>query len=474
MWSNIGDTNQWNSPGGELIDWGGFGANDFSCAMTRNGSGVATASCSPILLTNGTTGGTGNPPVPVCGNGCGLMNNAIGVSSVSNSGGVITVKFGGSRQDPYVGQNVTVYAPSAYAGTFAVTGVYNNSVNTLCSSLDNSQPQPCVRSDGTFGDSLTYTDPSAPPGSLCSSAAACNTAGVAIVIPTLAFKMLDMSPGDAVYTPYCWNTSTNSEDTSYEVGATSMVAATNSATPTSLVISFPNTGSVDSSGNTICELENDSGHPYGSAFANNTVLTSSGEVIVSGGTYRQHYNNYLTHNVFAAPAGAGNLGISCNHVTGDGNVALSECWDTGSLNEYDNLIVNQSSSPPAVLCSGSNCWNDVWPSGSTPANLSPNANCSGGPDSSCMGWTGYTVTGGSGLTFPVGGCTYDGSNPLNCPLMGAPWASNFSLSDLVPLSGSSYATEGVNVPSMVTAFTQTEYVCPNGANCGTHGPYPDN
>lgn len=127
-----------------------------------------------------------------------------------------------------------------------------------------------------------------------------------------------------------------------------------------------------------------------------------------------------------------------------------------------------------MLCSGSNCWNEVWPGGSTPADLSPNADCSAGPVSGCMGWTGFTVTGGSGLTFPAGACTYDGSNPLNCPLMGAPWGSNFSLNDLVPLSGSSYTTEGVNVPSMVTAFTQTEYVCPNGANCGTHGPYPDN
>jgi hypothetical protein len=311
--------------------------------MTRNVGGVATASCSPILLANCTTGGAGVVPVPVCGNGCGLMNNAITVSSVSNSGGVVTVKVSALRQDPYVGQNLTVYAPSAYAGTFSVNGVYNSGVNTLCTSPDNSQPQPCVRSDGTFGDSLTYTDSSAPAGSLCSSASACNAAGVAIVIPTTAFKMLDMSPGDAVYTPYCWNTSTNSEDTSYEVGATSMVPAASSASPPSLVISFPNAGAVDSSGNTICELENDSGHPYGGIFANNSVLTPTGETVVSGGTYRQHHNNYSTHNVFAAPAGTASFGITCTHITGEGNVALSQCWDTGSLNEYDNLIVNQSS-----------------------------------------------------------------------------------------------------------------------------------
>ena len=476
VWSNIGDANQWNLPNTDLIDWGGFGANDFAAVMSRNSSGVATATAMPILLANCTTGTSGCAPVPVCGDGCGLIDNGIAVSSLSNTGGVITVKLNSKRQDPAVGQNLTIYAPSAYAGTFQVTGIYNSGVNSVCNSPDNSQPQPCVRSDGTFGDTLTYFDSSAPTGSLCASTATCSSAGLDLVVPTLAFKMLDMNPGDAVYTSYCWNSSLNGgaggEDTSYEVGATNIVEATGASSPTSLVVSFPDAGAADSSGNTMCELQNDSGHPTGTIFSDNTVATPSGEQIISGGTYRQHYNNQLTHNIFAAPAGTASLGIGCSHITGEGDVALSQCWDTGSLQEYDILIVNQSSGiPPAVLCSGANCWTDVWPIGAV-ANLSPTASCTAGPIPGCMGWTGYTVTGGGGKTFPTSACTYDGANPLNCPLMAAPWASNFSLNDLVPLGGSSYTTEGANIPNIAAAFTRMQYVCPT--SCGSSGgPYLD-
>jgi hypothetical protein len=58
-------------------------------------------------------------------------------------------------------------------------------------------------------------------------------------------------------------------------------------------------------------------------------------------------------------------------------------------------------------------------------------------------------------------------------LMALPWDNNFSLSELVPLGGSSYTTEGANIPAINIALTQTQYVCPTGSNCGTPGPYPD-
>src|SRR5208282_3483915 len=132
--------------------------------------------------------------------------------------------------------------------------------------------------------------------------------GVNVVIPTLAAKMLDMTVGDAVYTPgsgngkppYCWNTSTNTEDTSYEVGLTTPVLAT-TASPTSLQISFPNPGPVDTSGNTICQLENNSGHPIGAIFSNNTVLTPTGETVNSPGTWKQSINNQFVSNILTAP-----------------------------------------------------------------------------------------------------------------------------------------------------------------------------
>ena len=470
VWSNIGDTNQWNAPGSELIDWGGFGENDFLAVMSR-ASNVATATALPILLSTCTAGASGCNPVPVCGSGCGTQNNALGATSVANLGsGVILVTLG-SRQDPYVGQNVTVYGPSGYTGTFAITSAPNGGVATLCSSPDNSQPQPCIRADGTFGNSFEYTDLSAPAGTLCSSAATCTAAGYNFTMPSLAFRYHDMSPGDGTYISSCWNTNTNTADTTYLAGGASFVAAGSGTSPTSLVVSFPNTGADDSTGYVVCDLGNDAGHPTNSTFAGNTVLTPTGLSLNSGGTARQHVGNQLTGNAFATPVGQSPFAFTCSHVTGEGNNALSECWDINNLTEYGNLIVNQTSGTAPVVNSS---YTDVWTNGTLgtgTANLSPNAGCSAGPVTGCMGWAGWTVTGGSGLTFPTGACVYDGSNPLNCPLMGPPWSTNFTLSDLVLLAGSSYAA--TNITTINTAATQTEFVCPAGANCGTHGPWPD-
>jgi hypothetical protein len=279
--------------------------------------------------------------------------------------------------------------------------------------------------------------------------------------------MTDVSVGDAVYVLNCTG---GGNPTAYQVGATSITRAVTPTSPTSLTVFYPNSGPDDSTGATVCELQNNSGHPLNSVFANNTLLTPNGEQIISGGTWKQSYNNLFAHNIFAAPAGTTSFGITCSHINGEGNTALSQCWDAGSLREYDNLIVNQSNgTPPAVLCSGNNCWTEVWPAGST-ANLSPNSDCPGGPTAACMGWTGFTATGGSGKTFPTGVCSYDGSNPLDCPLMGAPWASNFSLNDLVPLSGSSYVAEGANISAINSAMTRMKYVCQTP--CGS-GPYLD-
>ncbi len=95
-----------------------------------------------------------------------------------------------------------------------------------------------------------------------------------------------------------------------------------------------------------------------------------------------------------------------------------------------------------------------------------------------------TTTGCSPHTSPVwystiGSCA-DANAPFNCPLMALPWANNLTLSNLVYCSGSncsssssSYSGDGVDTTQMNNAMTQTEYTCPTGANCGTHGPYPD-
>src|SRR5208283_1655143 len=101
------------------------------------------------------------------------------------------------------------------------------------------------------------------------SVSACNTLGVSIAIPTLAFKMTDLNAGDPVYVLNC---SGGSNPGSYQAGATAFTAAVAPTSPTSLNVYYSNAGANDSSG-TVCEVENNSGHPYGSIFSNNTVLT---------------------------------------------------------------------------------------------------------------------------------------------------------------------------------------------------------
>ena len=100
-------------------------------------------------------------------------------------------------------------------------------------------------------------------------------------------------------------------------------------------------------------------------------------------------------------------------------------------------------------------------------------NCSGATaDPTCLGYAGFLGPSPT-VTYPSGACTYDGSNPFNCALMALPWANNFVYTDVSYAASSFYPTQGVNTTQLGTAMTQTKYVCPAGANCGTHGPYPD-
>jgi hypothetical protein len=475
----IGDQNQWGAPGNTLIELGGSGANEFAAVMSRNGSGVATAAASPIQLASCTAGSSGCPPVPACGANCGLVNSAIVISKVVVSGTspnyTVTINFNSKREDPVVGGNLVVWGPGPWTGTFAITGVFNTGVNTLCSSPDNSQPQPCIRSDGTFGDSASYTMSSPPStGPICASVAACGTDGWNVVIPTHAYQIVDIPAGGGIFLSNCTG---GTNPSAYEVGGTS-ATYTQAIAPTvaaGLNVYFNNAGPADSSG-TICQLQNGQGHPYGVLYENNTVLTLNyGMSIGAGGTDRQLYNHTFTHNVFVAPSATSPLGWTCASVGAEGNNSFLDCWgqgSTGLLTQFDNLIANQSGSAPTVLSN----YTDVWlagvlnPGSGTTPNYSPNVNCPGAPTAACLGWTGWTVTGGLGLSYPTGYCP-PANAPFNCPLMGEPWSSNFAITYLSPIAGSSYSAQAVNVSKTQTAQTQLIYVCPASVPCGT--PFPD-
>jgi hypothetical protein len=141
------------------------------------------------------------------------------------------------------------------------------------------------------------------------------------------------------------------------------------------------------------------------------------------------------------------------------------CWDNNTFEFYQNVLQGRSSTNWGVVnCPGGSCGN-AFPS---------SVNCSASSaDPTCLGYAGFMGT-NPVVTYPSGACIYDGSNTFNCPLMALPWASNFAYTDVSYVGSSSYSTLGVSTTQLDTAMTQTEYVCPTGANCGMHGPYPDN
>lgn len=445
LFTNIGDTAQFGAPGNDIFQWGGSGANTFLCTMSRV-SNVAFAVCSPIKIANTAVGVAG------------VLDNGFDVSSVIRSGGVVTMKLGGLRHDPTNGGTVVVSGVAGWSGSFTIASTPQGSSTTACS-LDNSgnsvpaaqatQPQPCIRSDGTFGDTITYSDNQSADGTLCSSTATCNATGIAVTLPTLAYKITDISVGDNVYAHDCTNAA-------YNVGSTSSTLATaDSTNPAGLTVSYSNPGADDNTGVT-CQIENNSGFPKNASFQNNTLLALRVMSANSGGTYKQHYSNWFVHNVFVMPSG-NNAVLTCTSVGGQGT-AVYACWDQPTFRLFDNVMQGRTSSQWSVVPADQ------------PANAFPaTVTCSGATaDATCLGYSGYM----SGASFPSSACTYDGSNPYNCPMMAAPWSSNFDLTKITPVATSAYSSEGVDLTSLQNAFTSTQYTCPAGASCGS-GPYPD-
>jgi uncharacterized repeat protein (TIGR02543 family) len=303
-------------------------------------------------------------------------------------------------------------------------------------------------------------------------------AGYNVTMPSLAFKMHNISVGGGINLSNC---SGGSYAAYYNVGATSFFPAISPTNPAGLTFTFVDTNSGGPSGSdtsgTICDLADDVGHPYGSIFVQNTVLTTNGVNVESGNSTRQQYNNTMSHNTFAGPPGLANsvFGFTCGGISQEGNAAWP-CWD-GLLNEADNLIVNQSGgSAPATLSYYSNTYiNSALTNNGTTCNP-PLTNCSpvsgSGSGAAYMNWTG-SLWNSSATLLP---CVYDGSNPLNCPLDMPPFSTNFSLTNLVPLGGSSYSSQQAQVANILAAEIQTQYACQATTyyTCPSSGTfYPD-
>lgn len=447
---NLSDGNQFGTAGSNLVQWA-LDSNEYYCNMTR-ASGTVHAACRPIPLGYGTCAAGPAPTYPVafpawpdavCKSG------VAPVTSVSRNAGITKVIFGGKRQDPTVGgtflatdATTPVTAGSTWGGTFTIRYAYQGNTQ--------------LTNDGTTGDSFDYVDSNLPStATLCTTQATCAASGFSFVMPTLAYKLTDISVGDNIYVPSAQCTG-GTNPTSFGAGLPIPAYAIAPTVPTGLDVYWSQAGPDDSSG-TSCLVLNGSGYPKGARFHHNVIASPGANTILQFGQQWQSYNNHFYKNIFATTGN--HVDLVCNGTTGEGGNAYA-CFDANTFQWYGSTLQGRSAAS----------W-PTYPSTGFAANLTPaTASCSGPtPDATCIGWQGFM----NGKTFPTSVCP-DANAPFNCPLLGPPWSSNFHLSDLTLLSGSSSLGQGPNISAIYSAMNQTQYVCPAGVYCGTTGPYSDN
>jgi hypothetical protein len=496
LYSNVADANQWGAPGHEL-QWTS-GQNQFTCTASYSGTGpyTVTQKCLPMLsslanpnhLTKIAAGAGGQVTMTpsinrwdpmLCPVGAWSATQTYDWNNIVSYSGVeyISLQYGNSGNTPgssaswwtattcaQAGETLTIANHTGWNGTFEMTGT----------TLNGNPGGYAGYIDGTGGDSIVYTDAINNPSGgtcLCDEAAStnctnsppkCSTLAASdIYYASTAFKMTDISVGDDVYasdtctgTENCPPTlTTNCAAGGYAVGATAATYAVAGTIPNELTVVYQ-VAHQPAAVSATCIVNNGAGFPKYTTFQNNTVLAVNAFDIENSAQWWLPISNYFFNNVFADKDSGQGSDVLCTAVSGGEGYASYPCWDANTFEFYGNALAGRSPGnwnsgmavDPLGLCAGTGCAN-VFPalSGSYPA-------------SSCGG------SSGAGQAAAA---------PFNCPMMAAPWANNFSLSGLAALSPSGLAGQGVNSGQLQKALTQTEYVCPAGANCGTHGPYPD-
>ena len=431
LFSNLSDDLQ-NGKAGSEFEWTSGGIT-YPCAVSGNGT-TATATCAPYQadLTANTSSIVAGAPNS-CGAGC------VVVTVITNIG----------RMDPILctvaaatcianGWTAIVNYPS-WSGTFVMTAT-NGNWNT----------------DGTGGgNGFTYNDTANnPSGTLCSSISDCGSKLTAFTFASLGYKITNIAVGDGLYVTDPGSSCTGFVTTS----PTTPVKAISGTLPYGTGASMTVAWSSSTVGSANCLISNAPGPPNGVTFQNNTLLAINGYAITNFGRSWWPINNWFWNNVFADnPAGVAS-DIECNNPVGGGfgeGTKAFTCWDSTTLEVYKNAFMGHCASN----WGGSGC-----AAGATAPQVDPLSQCSSGCINSFP-----ALAGG----YPSGSCTYDGSNPLNCPMMALPWSTNFSLSNVATMSGNPPPTQGVNITTLTTTATANIYTCPAGLSCGAHGPYPD-
>jgi hypothetical protein len=421
LFSNVGDPNQFGNSG-NIWQWTSGSGSNYTAVCTH--SGTAITCLAPPFQTDLTS------PAHV---------SAITIDSSHN----VTIAHGGIRLDPTLcpgssatcianGQTIVVGSGICNvgatvcltAGSYAMTGTTGNWNGGT---------------DGTGGVTIVYNDGASVAGTVCSTLAACNTAfgSNTMTFASLGGKMLDISVGDGVYALDTGDGTCTSGG--YLTGSTVANYAIAGTVPTGLTVKY-NLATAPTAASANCFINNGAGLPRFVTVQNNTFLTPNNFAIDNFAQWHQPISNWLHDNVWANnnPSTSLNSDVYALSPSGEGTTAF-ESWDSASFQFYHNVMQGRNSANWSVVnCPGGTCTNSF-------------------PSTVSSFFTG---------TYPSGSCP-NASAPFNCPLMALPWANNFSLSNLVT------STQGVNPAQLTNAMTQTKYVCPVGASCGTHGPYPD-
>ncbi len=451
LFSNIADTNQFDVPG-HIWEWGsGSGGTAWTapCTMSYTGSGpyLVTATCLPYQVDITKLGKVSNITVDSSHNVT-ILYGGIRIDpmlSTSSSGTCIATGSPWTTCPIIVGSGITGGGLTLASGSYAMTGTSGN-----------------WASDGTGGNSITYNDGATAPGTVCSSASACKTAfGTnTMTYASLNGKMLDIVVGDGVLMSNMTPDTTCTAN-GYATGSTASNYAVAGTVPLGLIVKYM-LAVQPTAPSAICQTDIGVGFPKFMTVQNNTFLAVNVFDIDLLTPWRLPIFNYFHDNVFA-DNDSGTPGHSdVNGPSGEGTAGFAS-FDLASFQFYHSVMQGRLSTNWSVVnCPGGTCTNAF------PATV----NCSSSTaDATCLGYSGFMGSSPT-VTYPSGACS-NANAPFNCPLMALPWANNFTLSNLNYVGSSSYSTQGVNPGQLTNAMMQTKYVCPVGANCGSHGPYPD-
>jgi len=402
----------------------------------------------------------------------------------------VTILHSGTRLDPILSTSPsgTCVATGASWTTCPITvgtGIAGlTSGSFAMTDTVGAQPQPWA-TDGTGAARIVYNDGASAAGTVCSgtgtnggSPPGCYNSTILGGVQILSFaslnsKMTGISLGDNIYASNKAG-DTTCGDNGYAVGAgptsgqQNGIKADSNTITTGLYVEWQQTAEPTAS-SALCRVFNGSGFPQNVTVQYNTFLMPQLFAIEVFSQFYSPSTNYFHDNLWIDYdlTTKSDMYTTQTGAAGEGTTAFN-AWDLSTFEFYHNVMQGRASGNWSVIsCPGGTCTN------SFPTTVTCAGSDASGGD--CIGYTGYM----NGTAFQTGPCNYDGSNPLNCPLMPTPWAGNLTLAMLQYVSSSVYKSQGANLTQLQTAMTQNIYICPlglycYGLSCANGGPCPDN